>query len=97
MKFLKRLLQAVTDENQYIKDNVKYYATLNKMDKIIIYYMVNGHNDEFICRILSITADELEKRKHDIGKKLHVTSGSELKRFSVAFNLKDLKDVRYEH
>lgn len=91
MNIIRRLLQIIVDENQYIKENTRKYALLSEHEKMIIHYTVNDHEEEFVCRLLSLSAAELRDRKIIIYKKLQIINKSELRKFSIAFNLKDLK------
>lgn len=80
-------VKKVLDENQYISQNYKKFASLTRREKEIIGLLGVGKSTPQIAEILFISKETVSTHRKNIARKLEVKSFAELLRFAIAFEL----------
>lgn len=77
----------VLDENRYIKNNYRIFASLTKGEKRIIAFLVHGKSSKNIAEELSISIHTVSTHRKNIIRKTGCTTFAALLKFAIAFEV----------
>ncbi|QAA83264.1 LuxR family transcriptional regulator [Aequorivita sp. H23M31] len=75
------------DENIYIKNNYRVFATLTKSEKRIIALLVHGKSSRDIAEELSLSIHTVSTHRKNIIRKTQCTTFAALLKFAMAFEV----------
>ncbi|MGB4400171.1 MAG: helix-turn-helix transcriptional regulator [Daejeonella sp.] len=87
MGLMANKVNKLLEENVFVTNNYKYFASLSKREKEVIALLANGKSSSDIADLLFISAHTVQTHRKNINNKLELNSFADLVHFAIAFEL----------